>query len=313
VNSRQLNVAFSLDFELLWGLLHRIKSPSDSYLKNIQNVPNVVNRLVDFFESRSAYVLWAFVDALNFNNSQHIYTFLDELKLLDNFTSSSIDIDSMESRFGNELLYAPHLIDRLKQSKFSILGSHSFSHAIYDTNDINTFATSLLDIELSSLYRVQNSLPLNTYVFPRNTYSRDHLFALNNHGFKSYRGVENLPLFSNPRSSSLLNRALRLADSFIPIFEPELITNCNSKLSPLNIPSTYFLRPVRSNPTLSYLSFYRIKKHIDYCFENNMTVHFWWHPHNFGLFLDDNIENLDRIFNYMSCNYELRFEDFSYL
>lgn len=312
MKKNDLKVAFSLDFELLWGLIHRIKSPTDKYLTNIRNVPLVISSLIDFFDTRSIPVLWAFVDAIHYRNSCDIYNFLDKYNLLEKFQSCSLNLSSLESRFGTELFYAPDLITKLIKSKFGVLGCHSFSHALFDKNNIKSLQATLLDIEISSLHRKVNSLPINTYIFPQNTYCNHHLVELRKQGFKAYRGVENLISFSKPSSKSLTNRAFRFLDCFFPIFEPVSIQPYNSELNIFNVPGSMFLRPVWSNSSLRKLSLHRVLRHIDYCYEKGITVHFWWHPHNFGYHLDDNLENLNYIYNYMANKYSLTFVDFSY-
>jgi hypothetical protein len=59
-----------------------------------------------------------------------------------------------------------------------------------------------------------------------------------------------------------------------------------------------FLRPVKKeNGFLENLQFSRIVKSLEFAAKNKQIFHLWWHPHNFGLNLRENIGFLRRVFN----------------
>ena len=54
------------------------------------------------------------------------------------------------------------------------------------------------------------------------------------------------------------------------------------------------LRLFMKNKILNYLMIKRIKNEI-VAAKNNEDYHLWWHPHNFGVNIRENIKNLDNI------------------
>ena len=53
----------------------------------------------------------------------------------------------------------------------------------------------------------------------------------------------------------------------------------------------------------------RIIKSLKQAAKNQQIFHLWWHPHNFGVNIDDNIEFLDAIlssFRDLKMQYEMR-------
>ncbi|MDA9591963.1 hypothetical protein N9R78_02755 [Pelagibacteraceae bacterium] len=49
---------------------------------------------------------------------------------------------------------------------------------------------------------------------------------------------------------------------------------------------------------LNFLMIRRIKNEMLYAAKNEMDYHLWWHPHNFGVNTNENIQNLEKILKY---------------
>ena len=82
------------------------------------------------------------------------------------------------------------------------------------------------------------------------------------------------------------------------------------KSKPYNIPSSRFLRPYHSRLFfLEKLKLNRIKDAMTHAAKHNLVYHLWWHPHNFGINLDENINMLIKILShYKYLNEKYRFE-----
>jgi hypothetical protein len=65
----------------------------------------------------------------------------------------------------------------------------------------------------------------------------------------------------------------------------------------VNIPSTIFLRSY-DNKIMTFIRVRRIKKVLQYANNNNKLVHLWWHPHNFGINIEQNINMLAKVLEY---------------
>ena len=60
-----------------------------------------------------------------------------------------------------------------------------------------------------------------------------------------------------------------------------------------------FLRPYNNILFfLEALKIVRIKKAMLHAAKHNKTFHLWWHPHNFGVNQQNNLNNLVLILNY---------------
>jgi hypothetical protein len=68
---------------------------------------------------------------------------------------------------------------------------------------------------------------------------------------------------------------------------------------PIDIPASRFLRPFSKKLRLfEGLRLIRIKSAMNYAAKHNMTYHLWWHPHNFGVYQNENFIFLEKILEY---------------
>ena len=73
---------------------------------------------------------------------------------------------------------------------------------------------------------------------------------------------------------------------------------------PANVPASRFLRPYNAKlGTFEPLKVRRIKNEILYAARNKELYHLWWHPHNFGSDMEQNLNNLEKILAfYADCH-----------
>jgi len=76
-----------------------------------------------------------------------------------------------------------------------------------------------------------------------------------------------------------------------------VVTNVFYDEGIVNIPSTIFLRPY-DNKIMTFIRVRRIKKVLQYANNNNKLVHLCWHPHNFGINIEQNINMLAEVLEY---------------
>jgi hypothetical protein len=102
---------------------------------------------------------------------------------------------------------------------------------------------------------------------------------------------------TNTSEERLTKRALRLINSYLNITGTNSYNlQSISTEKPFNIPSSRFLRQVSKKLShFENLRKKRIIKTIKQPAKNNEIFHLWWHPHNFGVNTDENIEFLDEI------------------
>jgi peptidoglycan/xylan/chitin deacetylase (PgdA/CDA1 family) len=99
---------------------------------------------------------------------------------------------------------------------------------------------------------------------------------------------------------SLVTRAHRLLDSYANISGHN--TYALERTGEIvNVPASRFLRPHnRGLAVLDGLKFRRIASGIRDAAQSAKIFHLWWHPHNFGIYLNENIAFLRRILDFVS-------------
>mgnify|MGYP002640001487 CR=1 FL=1 len=101
-------------------------------------------------------------------------------------------------------------------------------------------------------------------------------------------------------------------DNNTPVFIPDGydVVELSADNEIISLPSSRFLRPYHSKLSfLESLKVKRIVKSMKYAAKNNELFHLWWHPHNFGVDMDENFENLERIFKaYVDLKESYNFE-----
>ena len=108
-----------------------------------------------------------------------------------------------------------------------------------------------------------------------------------------------------------MKRAFRLLDSYLNISGHNTTKLSDIKSTkPYNIPSSRFLRPYSPFlKSLEGLRLKRIKKSMEYAAQEGEVFHLWWHPHNFGMHQDANLNFLEELLkHYCSLNSQYGFE-----
>ena len=90
---------------------------------------------------------------------------------------------------------------------------------------------------------------------------------------------------------------MRLLDSYLNLTGPQVHSPERLKgQRPFNVPASRFLRPYQPGPAfLERLRLRRICDELSAAATQGALYHLWWHPHNFGKHLPENIDFLRRI------------------
>jgi hypothetical protein len=197
--------------------------------------------------------------------------------------------------FGKELL---ELINSFPGQE---IATHTFSH-YYCLEKGQTIEQFEDDIFAAIKTGERNGFKIVSLVFPRNQLNSNYLEACRKLGIKCYRGNESSWIYKarNLKENVLFKRAFRLLDSYLNLsghntYKLDII----AQNFPYNIPSSRFLRPYSSSlKLLESLRLKRIKDGMLYAAQNNSVYHIWWHPHNFGKDIKQNMEVLNTILEY---------------
>ena len=95
-------------------------------------------------------------------------------------------------------------------------------------------------------------------------------------------------------------RVSRLIDTYINIFGQKVIYKFQMTQSGMvNVPASFFFRPYgKFGQILESLKIRRYKRAMLSAAKSNGVIHFWWHPHNFGINQEKNLAQLEMILKY---------------
>ena len=295
----------SLDFELFWGV--RDHRTLESYGENIRNVHNVVPRLLQLFSTYNIHCTWATVGFLFFNEKKEMMSYLPlerpvyQKKEYDPY--SYIEQNQLEKVYH----FAPALIEQIKKTPGQEIGTHTFSH-FYTLEKNTTIGQFKNDLRSAIAIAKEKGIEIKSIVFPRNQYSDEHIHACLEEGIKIYRGNELSGAYKpiSREKENIFRKGVRFADTYINI------TGQHCHAIPvankiINVPASRFLRPY--NPKFKMfdgLKLRRIKQGIRFAAKHGLIYQLWWHPHNFGKYMDENFDFLEQVLKFY---YELNQEE----
>jgi peptidoglycan/xylan/chitin deacetylase (PgdA/CDA1 family) len=294
----------SLDLELYWGMFD--KTSLQEYGDRILGERTAIPRMLDLFTKHHIHATWATVGMLMARTRQELVSLLPPLHLRPTYADMRVSAYThieTEHIGENETVDPYHfgesLVHRIQETPHQEIGNHTFSHYYcidgYE-NNINVF---IEDLETHRKIAETYGISTESIVFPRNQTNIETLSACNEHGLRAYRGNEE-HIFYAPRqesAQSLPIRGMRLLDHYLNIsgHHTYQLPHKNPH-TPLNIPSSRFLRPwSRKLSIFEWLRLRRIKNSMTHAAKHGEVFHLWWHPHNFGIDQEENFRNLENI------------------
>lgn len=290
-------------FELHWGVSDN--KSIDEYRENLDHTREAICQMLELFRQYEIHVTWATVGFLFCKHKQELLNYIskftppdyDDERLSNYNLISSIGLNEVDDPYH----YASTIIPLIKNCPNQEIATHTFSHfyCLEKGPDVEDFHN---DLSLACSVANDNNIDLLSIVFPRNQYAQKHLEICFGNGIKAYRGnsfhwlYKPLPV----QKQHLFRRMSRLADSYINIsgynsyFLPE-----HSGKQIYNVPASRFFRPYSQKfRHFEEQRLGRIKKEMSYAATQNKLYHLWWHPHNFGKFLSQNISNLKKVLDH---------------
>ena len=288
----------SLDFELHWGVRDHF-SATGEYRQNLLGEQQVVPALLDLFREFEVAATWATVGFLFAKSKSELNDY--KPSVLPNYTDVSLspyDEEVGADEESDPLHYAPRLIKRIQDTPRQEIGTHTFSHyyCLEPGQNIESFAADLQSaVAITKPYGVRP----RSIVFPRNQCNPDYESVLLENGIICFRGNQKAWMYqiSDKNQKHPLYRTARLADAYFNLagshtFKWRDVWTGNMA----NVPASLFLRPVSKKlERLEKLRLRRIKRAVAYAAEKREIFHLWWHPHNFGVNLQENLNFLREI------------------
>ncbi|WP_243318762.1 glycosyltransferase [Geothrix paludis] len=295
----------SLDFELLWGL--RDKQSIQTYGDHILGEREAIPAMLALFRRYGIKATWAAVGMTLFERREELLEYLPDLR--PTYDREGLNPYLALDEIGADERSDPYhfglsMIRQILDCEGMELGSHTFSH-FYCLEKGQTKAQFRADLEASIAAIQRLTVHPVSFVFPRNQYNSDYLPVCAEAGFTCFRGNEKAWMYreSVDEGNSASRRVARLVDHYVNLsgsngFIP------GEEAGLVNCPSSRFLRPIHpSLERLEGLRLRRIKKAMTAAARAGESFHLWWHPHNFGTRLQENLANLEEL---LRCHVALR-------
>jgi Polysaccharide deacetylase len=291
----------SIDFELFWGV-HDKRTLQD-YGRNLLGAREAIPRMLEAFERSGIHCTWAIVGFLFFDDKEELLQYLPQER--PRYANAALSPYPLIAHIGPTERQDPYhfglsLVRRIKDCPHQEIGTHTFSH-YYCLEEGQTPETFRADLEAARRAAARLGITMRSLVFPRNQFTPAYLGICQDAGIDAVRGNQRFWLFrSSGEAGELLSKKIgRRLDHYLPLSGYNGVTPELESSGIVNIRSSRFLLPV---PHRSRMFGALCQRRITASMANAATTgrifHLWWHPHNFGSHVDDNMAIVRRILNH---------------
>lgn len=301
-------LVISLDYELMWGIIDVLTK--DGYGQtNVKQVPEVIKRLIALFEKYDVHATFATVGMIMYHGVKELL--VDIPKVHPSYTNSLMspyEHDYIQQIKPDEecMFFQPEVVKEISKHSGMEMGTHTYCH-YYCWAEGQTTDQFDADIRKAIEVAKRDGYELKSIVFPRNQVSDEHLKICAKNGITAYRGNA-LKYFNEPNSKweGIKNRICRLLDAYINVGGMTSIpyNKLERKEGMLNVCASRMLRPY--SPKLSFLEglrLRRIRSEMMHAAKEGELYHLWWHPHNFGANMEENLCFLENVLKtYKDCH-----------
>ncbi len=300
----------SLDFELMWGVRdHRsVKDYGDAVLGGRQAIPFILSR----FEEAGIRATWATVGLLFAKNRKEMLEYAPACRPIYENRQLTPYADIENARIGEDetsdpFHYGKSLIEKIANTPGQEIATHTYGH-YYCMEQGATEASFEADLISAKEIAENCGHSIRSIVFPRNQIVSAFVSVAAKHGMRTYRGPAKGWIYQS-RSNEGNSRKIRLArfiDGAFPIGPYQVVHPVNYG-TVTDVPASRFLRPwTKALRQYQYLHTRRIKSEMELAARIGGCYHLWWHPHNFGRNIAENLLQLDSVIAcFKSCRDEL--------
>ena len=292
----------SLDFEINWGV--RDQQTLDQYGTNLRGVRQAVPAMLALFAEYGLHVTWATVGLLFFGTKAELLAHLPAVtpKYADPNLSPYDALDAVgPDEATDPYHFGRSLIAQIRATPHQEMASHTYCH-YYCLERGQTLEAFEHDLSMAAQVAGEHGLRFESLVFPRNQYNASYLSACAAAGISSYRGNEASWIYKerSEEQQALYKRGARLLDAYVNLSGQHTAKWADMATSfPFNIPASRFLRPWSGRlKVLEGLRLRRMLVGMEHAARHGEVYHLWWHPHNFGVNLAENMAVLRQIANH---------------
>lgn len=307
-------LVISLDYELMWGCCEW-STPEEYGKSNVAHVPMVINRMISLFHKYDVHATFATVGMIMLKGKEEASKMIPEKRPSYCCMKLSPYHNNYIQHIGREyenMYFAPNQVQALNKDSNIEVGTHTYCH-YYCWEAGQTLDEFEADIQKAVEIASREGITLKSIVFPKNMVTDSYLKICARYGITSYRGNA-LKYFNEPHNKweRLKNRICRLLDAYVNIGGCTSVPyrNLEYKEGMLNVCASRMLRPY--SPRLSFLErlrLRRIRKEMEHAAKYGELYHLWWHPHNFGANLEENLmflESILKVYKFCHDKYDMQ-------
>lgn len=284
----------SLDFELFWGVIdtHTIAD----YGRNVLGEWRVIPRMLALFRQYGARVTWATVGMAMCRNYKHWCDIRPSA--LSGHTHANRSPYSMNElvRQHPKLFFARPLVEQILATEGQELATHTYSH--FCCNEAGSTADQFAaDLVCAGMIAAEMGVRFCSVVLPRNQIVEKFLAVLPDAGIQVYRGNGNHWLYrdGDAVAGGIGGRLARFADACLPL-SGHCTVHEHRHGDLVNLPGSLFLYPWSSRQrALAGMRLRRLKHCMTVAARTGGIFHLWWHPHNFGVNIEENLALLESL------------------
>lgn len=300
----------SLDFELHWGAPEKwnLNTKENCFDETRRSIPKVLA----LFKEYNIHATWATVGFLFAKSKAQAEAFFPLKK--PSYSNQNLNYYNLfaqglvgENEDDDPYHFAPSLIQKIIDTPGQEMATHTFSHYYCNENgqSIEEFE---LDLKAAQNIAKENfQIELQSIVFPRNQFNEKYLSIAKKNGIKVVRSNPNVWFW---KSNSKIIPLFRALDTLTPISTRLTFQIPVVRDGLLQLPASRFFRPYsKKEEIIQNVKINRIKNEMTEAARNNRGFHLWWHPHNFGDDVEQNMKNLEEILkHFKKLNSKFGFE-----
>lgn len=284
----------SLDFELFWGVADT--QTVAGYGRNVLGVWQAIPRLLGLFDRHRVKATWATVGMLMCRNYEHWRGIRPAI--LPTYTRRGIspyDRDGLVKEH-ERLFFGRPLVQQILATQGQELATHTYSH-FYCNEAGATPAQFAADLACAKALAAELGVQFQSVVLPRNQISEAFLPVLGEAGITVFRGNTDHWLYrtGDRVPGGVAGRVARFADACLPLSGSRTV-HATRRGALVNVPASLFLYPWSpSKQAVSAARLRRLKCGMTAAARSGGVFHLWWHPHNHGVNLEQNLALLDEL------------------
>lgn len=292
----------SLDFELHWGV-RDIYRPDDAYGANLRGAREAIPKMLELFARYDIAATWATVGFLFARTRDELESFSPSHR--PQYTDANLD--PYKEPLGwdendDPSHFAPGIVDTIAASPRQEIATHTWSHyyCIEAGADLESFRQ---DLESALSIARSRGIEMTSIVLPRNQWNPEFENVLRDVGINCVRGPQPGWMYRPiPEAQQTLpRRVARLFDSHLPVTPWAGAEWSDLQYRPglVDVPASAFLRPATGRELIDRMRLRRLMNAMSRSAEAGRIFHLWWHPHNFGVNLAENLTRLRSVLEHV--------------